>query len=249
MSHSFVKSEWFFNRVEKIREALSDYQEQTGQSSEEILLPVFWAGANEERRRNTATLATELIELLGESQTTWPQKPEGAEKRMGLTQKQIAQMIEMSESAMTALKNGTGSAATINRLVTLAIIRGVEVPKKALDFAEILDNMPGMVRAMKKVVELIGWKTTAPLDESTYRCLRAALDCGAWHRARDGGNMQEEERLASELISQAEGGNRDMAWLRAVFLGWAPVLHVVLEELDSVLNSEGSKSDDTKKSS
>lgn len=61
--------------------------------------------------------------------------------------------------------------------------------------------------------------------------------------------MQEEERLASELISQAEGGNRDMAWLRAVFLGWAPVLHVVLEELDSVLNSEGSKSDDTKKSS
>jgi hypothetical protein len=147
------------------------------------------------------------------------------------------------------VKKGTGSAATINRLVILAKIRGVKLERDSPDFACIEDNVLGMVEVMKKVVELIGETKLVPLDEATYRCIRTALKCEAWHRACDAGKSQEETRLASELFSQANVGKRDTGWLRTAFSEWAPVLEVVLEELDSVLNSEGPKSDDKKTSS
>ncbi len=239
MSHGFDKSDWFFTRVQAIREALSDYEERTGKCLERILLPLFWEGVDEEQRTRTGAFAAELLRRLGESQTDWPQRPPGAEPRAGLNQKQVAQMIGMCGAAMTEVKKGTGSAATINRLVILAKIRGVVLAQDALDFARIEDNVLGMVAVMKKVVELIGGTTLVPLDEATHRCIRAALKCEAWHRARDEGKVQEEMRLASELLAQAGGGERDPGWLWTAFSDWAPVLEVVLGELDSVLNSEG----------
>ena len=229
-------------RVQAMRNAL----DVEGRSS--VLLAAWWSGIDDEYRIAKACFVSKLIDRL--------KKPPGDEPRRrsrdktpqrGMTQKEIAAVTGMSESALTEAKKGAISDEKVNRLKVLAKVRGISLPRNPKVSSDIRDNVLGMIRAMQFLSQCVG-EANALLDERGYRCIRAALNCKQWQRAVLADRTEEEEELASKMLKRERVCDRNAAWLRGVFSEWIPALVVVLEEVDAILNGEGLQSDDKRSS-